>query len=117
MSEAEWAFAQNAHDAAVATNHALAISGAMDDGLADAALAEYEIGGGAMRPIPALWLDSLQFQLWVDDALKFSRQIRSSRAFRLPGGYKADNVEIVLSGNVKVSAVTLAETMDGLRQA
>jgi hypothetical protein len=116
MSEAEWAFAQNAHDAAVAANHALAISGEMDDGLADAALAEYEIGGDAMRPIPALRLDSLQFQLWVDDALKFSRQIRSSRAFRLPGGYKADNVEIVLSGNVKVSAVTLAETMDGLRQ-
>jgi hypothetical protein len=117
MSEAELAFAQSAHEAAVAANRALTTSGAMDDGLADAALAEYEIGGDAMRPIPALRLDSLQFQLWVDDALKFSRQIGSSRAFRLPGGYKADNVEIVLSGNVKVSAVTLAETMDGLRQA
>lgn len=70
-----------------------------------------------MSPIPPLWLDSLQFQLWIDDTLKFSKQIGSSRAFRLPGGYKADNVEIVLSGNVKVSAVTLAETMDGLRQA
>lgn len=117
MSEAELAFAQSAHEAAVAANRALAISGAMDDGFADAALAEYEIGGDAMRPIPALRLDSLQFQLWADDALKFSRQIGSSRAFRLPGGYKADNVEIVLSGNVKVSAVTLAETMGGLRQA
>jgi hypothetical protein len=117
MSEAELASAQDAHEAAVAANRALAVSNGMDDGLADAALAEQEIGGDAMRTIPPLRSDSLQFQLWVDDALKFSKQIGSSRAFRLPGGYKADNVEIVLSGNVKVSAVTLAETMDGLRQA
>jgi hypothetical protein len=117
MSEAELAFAQSSHETAVAANHALAVSGAMDDGLADASVGEHEIGGDAMRPIPPLRLDSLQFQLWIDGALKFSKQIGSSRAFRLPGGYKADNVEIVLSGNVKVSAVTLAETMDGLRQA
>jgi hypothetical protein len=117
MSEAELAFVQSSHETAVAANHALAVSGAMDDGLADASVGEHEIGGDAMRPIPPLRLDSLQFQLWIDDTLKFSKQIGSSRAFRLPGGYKADNVEIVLSGNVKVSAVTLAETMDGLRQA
>ena len=49
--------------------------------------------------------------------LKFTGQIDSSRAFRLPAGYKADNVEIALSGNVKVAGVVLAETMDGLRQA
>ena len=49
--------------------------------------------------------------------LKFTRQVGNSRAFRLPGGYKSDNVEIVLSGNVKVTGVVLAETMDGLRQA
>lgn len=117
MSEEEVALARSANESAVAANHALAVSGAMDDGLADSAVGEHEIGGDAMCPIPPLWLDSLQFQLWIDDTLKFSKQIGSSRAFRLPGGYKADNVEIVLSGNVKVSAVTLAETMDGLRQA
>ncbi|HVW65196.1 MAG TPA: hypothetical protein VHB01_09280 [Nitrosospira sp.] len=117
MSEAEMAFALDAHEAAVAANHALAASGAMNDGVADPAVGEYEIGGDAMSPIPPLQLDSLQFQLWIDGTLKFSKQVGSSRAFRLPGGYKADNVEIVLSGNVKVSAVTLAETMDGLRQA
>jgi hypothetical protein len=35
----------------------------------------------------------------------------------LPGGYKSDNTEIVLSGNVKVSGVIIAETMDGLKTA
>jgi hypothetical protein len=117
MSEAELASARNSHNVAIAANQALAISGAIDDGLADSALGEYEIGGDAMQAIPPLSIDSLQFQLWANGVLKFTKQIDSSRAFRLPGGYKADNVEMVLSGNVKVTGVVLAETMDGLRQA
>ena len=89
----------------------------MEDGLAEPSLGEFEIGGDAMREIPPLQIDSLQFQLWADDALKFSRQVGNSRAFRLPPGYKADNVEVVLAGNVKVNSVVLAETMVGLKQA
>ena len=49
--------------------------------------------------------------------LKFTKQVENSRAFRLPGGYKSDNVEAALSGNVKVVGVVLAETMDALKQA
>ena len=117
MSEAELASAQNSHHAAIAANQALAGSDAMDDGLADSALGEYEIGGDAMQSLPPLSIDSLQFQLWANGMLKFTKQVESTRAFRLPGGYKADNVEVVLSGNVKITGVVLAETMDGLRQA
>ena len=70
-----------------------------------------------MQEIPPLSIDSLQFQLWADGKLKFTRKVEGSRPFRLPGGYKSDNVEVVLSGNVKVNGVVLAETMDGLKQA
>jgi len=80
-------------------------------------LGKYELGGDAMNEIPPAVTDSLQFQLSTDGALKFTKQIKNRRSFRLPGGYKADNVEIVLSGNVKVTGVVLAETMDGLKQA
>ena len=117
MPEAELASAQSAYNTAIAANQALVVSDAMDDGLGDSALGEYEIGGDAMQAIPPLRIDSLQFQLWADGILKFTRQIDSSRAFRLPAGYKADNVEIALSGNVKVAGVVLVETMDGLRLA
>ncbi len=117
MPEMEAASAQVSYDAAIAANQALIDVGMMNDGLADSCLAEYEIGGDAMQDIPPLAIDSLQFQLWVDGTLKFTRQVRNSRAFRLPAGYKSDNVEIVLSGNVKVTGVVLAETMDGLKQA
>lgn len=117
MPEAELASARSAYNTAIAANQALIVSGAMDDGLGDSALGEYEIGGDAMQAIPPLRIDSLQFQLWADGVLRFTSQVDSSRAFRLPAGYKADNVEIALSGNVKVAGVVLAETMDGLRQA
>jgi hypothetical protein len=117
MPEMEAASAQTSYDAAIAANQALITAGMMNDGLADSCLAEYEIGGDAMQDIPPLAIDSLQFQLWADGALKFTGQVRNSRAFRLPAGYKSDNVEIVLSGNVKVTGVVLAETMDGLKQA
>lgn len=117
MTEAEMSAAIAAHDAAIAANQALIDSGAMNDGLADSMLGEYEIGGDAMNFIPPLVIDALQFQLWANGEFKYARQVTNTRAFRLPAGYKADNVEVVLSGNVKVSGVVLAETMDGLKGA
>jgi hypothetical protein len=116
MSEAESAGSQAAYDAIVASNEALITVG-LNDGLADPYLGEYEIGGDEMQLLPPLAIDALQFQLWANDELKFSKTVTNTRAFRLPGGFKADNVEVVLSGNVKVTGVVLAETMDGLKQA
>jgi hypothetical protein len=117
MSEGESSAALTAYNAAIAANEALITAGTMNDGLADPSLGEYEIGGDEMAVIPALVVDSLQFQLWANGELKHTKQVINSRAFRLPGGYKSDNVEVVLSGNVKVTGVILAETMDGLKQA
>jgi hypothetical protein len=117
MSEAESAATQAAHDSVIAANRAVIIQQSMNDGLADPGLGEYEIGGDAMNEIPPLIPDSLQFQLWTNGALKYTRRVENTRAFRLPGGYKSDNTEIVLSGNVKVNGVIVAETMDGLKTA
>ena len=117
MTEKERAAAQSSYREAIAANQTLISSYSMNDGLADTCLSEYEIGGDATQDIPLLSMDSLQFQLWSDGSLKFAKQVKNSRAFRLPGGYKADNVEFVLSGNVKVNSIVLAETMDGLKQA
>lgn len=116
MTEAEIFGAIDAHAAIIASNRVLITSGGTDDGIADSALGEYEVGGDAMQALPPLSIDSLQFQFWANGRLMVAKQVLSTRAFRLPSGYKADNVEVVLSGNVKVSAVVLAETMDGLRQ-
>lgn len=116
MTEEEAIGAVATHTAIIAANTEMIANGKTDDGLADSALGEYEVGGDAMQALPPLSIDSLQFQFWADGKLKLAKQVMTTRAFRLPGGYKADNVEIVVSGNVKVSAIVLAETMDGLRQ-
>lgn len=117
QSEAESVGARAAYDAVIAANHASIVSDAMNDALADPSIGEYEIGGDATQPIPSLAIDALQFQLYTDGKLKFSRQVANTRAFRLPGGYRSDNVEMTLSGNVKVTGIVLAETMDGLKDA
>ncbi|SEM75189.1 hypothetical protein SAMN05216404_10155 [Nitrosospira multiformis] len=117
MTEEERAAAQSSYKEAIAANQTLISSYSMNDGLADTCLGEYEIGGDATQDIPLLSIDSLQFQLWSDGVPKFTKQVKNNRAFRLPRGYKADNVEFVLSGNVKVNSLVLAETMDGLKQA
>lgn len=117
MTEDEIAAGQASYDDVVAANDALLAAGDLDDALADPALGEYEIGGDPLVDIPVLSIDSLIFQLYANGVLKHTKQVQSSRAFRLPGGYKADNLEIVLSGNVKVSGVVIAETMEGLKQA
>lgn len=116
MTEAETGAAEGSYDAAIAANQALITAKLLNDALAEPALGEYEIGGDEMAEIPALAIDSLQFQLWADGKLRHTRQVINSRAFRLPAGYKADNAEVVLSGNVKVSGVVIAETMDGLKE-
>lgn len=116
MTETEQFAAEDAIASIIASNRVLMSTGGTDDGLADSGLGEYAIGGDAMQELPPLSIDSLQFQFWANGKLMLAKQVTTTRAFRLPSGYKADNVEIVISGNVKVSAVVLAETMDGLRQ-
>lgn len=115
MTEAEIAATQGNFDSSAAGRQAFIDGNLMNDGLGDPYLGEYEIGGDAMPAAPALVIDSLQFQLWANGVLKHSQSVRTNRAFRLPAGYKSDNVEVVLSGNVKVTGVVLAETMDGLK--
>lgn len=116
MTETEQFAALDAHAAIIASNRVMMANGSINDGLADPALGEYEIGGDAMQELPPLSIDGLQFQFWANGQLMLTKQVTTTRAFRLPSGYKADNVEVVISGNVKVTGVVIAETMDGLRQ-
>ncbi|HEU4854395.1 MAG TPA: hypothetical protein VFS89_03805 [Nitrosospira sp.] len=116
MTTDESSAAQTTYNEAVAANQALIDGNTMNDALGDPSLGEYEVGGDAMQPIHPLVIESLQFQLWAGGALKYTKQVTNTRAFRLPSGYKSDNCEVVLAGNVKVTAAVIAETMDGLKE-
>ena len=59
--------------------------------------------------------EDLTFKLWVDKQLLFTRTLDSDEVFRLPAGYLSDTYEIGLEGDVRVRAVYLADTPQGLR--
>lgn len=112
--------AQTKLAAAIAANNATIASkqgnlGGSLDGAADNAIAF----NGPMFPELPIVPDqtSVTFDLYVNGQLKFTRVVNTNEAFRLPAGYKADNVAIRLSGNVaRVRSVKMAESMTELKQ-
>jgi hypothetical protein len=66
---------------------------------------------------PPASTEQLQFQLWINNELKFTKHVLTPKAFRLPDGYKADAIAVRVTGNVRVLAVVLGETMKSLKAA
>lgn len=52
----------------------------------------------------------LTFKLYADGALKHTESVASAAAFRLPGGYKAREFEIELTGTQQVHAIYMGST-------
>lgn len=117
MTAADIAAAMVASDAQKAANAVLiaalktlgSMNGKSMNGLA--------LNGSALQSLPPDNWDSLTFQLYVDGTLKFSKTLTDSKAFRLPAGYKSDNVACRVSGNLTVRGIVVAETMQGLAGA
>jgi len=116
MSEADYAQALAEFQAAKAANAAL-VTGYRGVG----ALNALPIGGGMLngsniRNIAPVDAAGLTFTLYCDGAAVFSRTLVSDQsAFKLPAGFKTDNVAVGLTGSIRVKSVKLAETMLGLK--
>jgi len=116
LSESEQAALDAAVEAAIAANEALVASGDYEVASAMTDLGELEIGGVDLPDIPSGSADQLLFMLYVGDTLKFTKQVRSDRAFALPAGFKSDKYAIRLAGTVKVNAAKCAETFRELEK-
>lgn len=108
MTDEEEAQAIANYAAVLAANQALIDAGDSGGSLAWMPLGELPLGGDLLSDLPLLEFDLLQFNLYVNNVLKFTKVVTSTRAFKLPAGYKSDNCAIRLSGNVNVKAVRLA---------
>ena len=117
MTAAEIAAAQASSAAEQALNAALIAALDIDGSINAYSVNGLSLNGSKIKALPSVSWDSLTFQLFIDGALKFSKTITDSKAFRLPAGYKADTAAIRLSGNVTVKAVTVAQSMTELRVA
>jgi len=104
-----------AYNAIAAANAAMIAAGTTFQGRNAPYRNRYERNGDALEGLPALMLESLSFQLWIDGVHKFTKQVTTSKSFRLPAGYKSDRVAVRMSGNVRVSKIAVAESMDALK--
>ena len=83
--------------------------------LAEHAIADYAIGESELLDL----LDggaTVTFQLYANERLVFTRTLASDRMFRLPHGYKVDNISVRIASNVRIREIHVAETPSGLMQ-
>lgn len=118
MTPAERIAAQAEYDALVLILAGLISAGDLEGSLGDAELGIYPLGGDILDEydLPAVNFEALEFQLWINDALKFSKQVTTSEPFRLPDGFKADAVAVRIAGNVKVLEIRVADSMRSLTE-
>lgn len=116
MSQADFEAAQAAYQAAIAANAAL-MSGYMGvGGINGAHVNGVTANGSSLRDIAPPDAAGLTFTLYCDGVAVFSRTlVADDSAFRLPAGFKTDNVAVGLTGAVRVKSVKLASSMQGLR--
>jgi len=77
---------------------------------------DYPLAGDNLEEVPAAPVYggalSLTFKLYGDGVLRVTKQLYTSRIFKLKGGYRAQKWKIVLTGNVeKVQRVDVATSV------
>lgn len=75
-----------------------------------------EINGSLLVPITEQTLRKVQFTLYKDDLPIFTKQVTSQKPFRIPTGYRAEQVSMQLSPSVPVYSVAMATSMEELKQ-
>jgi hypothetical protein len=116
MTEADYAEAQAEYEAAVAFNEALLPTYAGFGGVNGAQINGSEINGSDLDQLPVPELDSTTFTLYCDGRAVYSRVLVADQsAFKLPAGFRTDNVAVGLTGTLRVKSVKLAESMAGLK--
>lgn len=107
-----------AYQAALAANAALIAAGDIGGCYGEIDFLDMEIAGDDLQTaIPNGAQDELFFSLYSDGKERITKRVFTGKPFRLPSGYKSDNLYIQTSGNVRIQQVALAETIVGLKSA
>lgn len=54
------------------------------------------------------------FNYYVDGELKYSREVKDSKPFRLPSGFRGETIEVEVKSNACIHSITLASSMGEL---
>lgn len=58
--------------------------------------------------------DATVFNYYVDGKLKYSREVKDSKPFRLPSGFRGETIEVEVKSNAHIHSITLASSMGEL---
>lgn len=81
---------------------------------ADHALGSEPINGWCNKAHTLELMDNTVFNYYVDGELKYSREIKDSKPFRLPTGFRGETVEVEIKSNAYIHSITLASSMGEL---
>lgn len=81
---------------------------------ADHALGSEPINGWCSKAHTLELMDNTVFNYYVDGELKYSREIKDSKPFRLPTGFRGETVEVEIKSNACIHSITLASSMGEL---
>jgi hypothetical protein len=106
-----------ARQAVIDENLALIATGDIKGGMGMLPMGKAVLNGSLLKAPPPASYDQLALILYVNNDAVYSVPITDSRAVRLPAIGKYDNFALRITGNVKVWAVLVADTKDGLKDA
>jgi hypothetical protein len=76
-----------------------------------------EINGSALGQYETVSPDKVQFSLYADGNIVYSRTVTSSEPFRLPSGYLSEVYNVGLTTTIPMYSVTVADSVVELAQA
>jgi hypothetical protein len=76
----------------------------------------HQVNGSALGPYEQATPDKVQFSLYADDNIVFSREVTTANPFRLPAGFVAEVYKIGLSSTLPVYNVTIAQSVAELAE-
>jgi hypothetical protein len=117
--ETYWALVE-ARNQAIMRNRARIAAGALLGMIGDEELGERELDGDILEDVAevAAYSGDLSCTLnvYVDDSLKFSKEVYIFHPFRLGDGFRGRTWEIEVIGNIIVKRIDLASSMEELKQ-
>lgn len=116
MSEADYAKAAADYAAALAANEALLPGYKGVGGINGSGINALMVNGSNLNPISLPEIESGTFTLYCDGVAVYSRNLVADQsAFKLPAGFRTENIAVGLTGSIRIKNVKLAESMQGLK--
>lgn len=116
MTDEDYAKELADYNLAVAANNALVTGYSGIGGLNGSAVNGMLVNGSNIKNVGLPDLESGTFTLYCEGKPVYSRSlVADQRAFKLPAGFRADDIAVGLTGTLRIKNVKLAETMQGLK--